>query len=160
MFEWIEKLFASLIVLVMLFILLLVAFPDRLWPDFGQSERTTAHRQEDQDLTGPTALPKGDVKPQKSVGRLADSSDNQKALYRYVYRDAPQRSGTTPVRKVYVETRRVVQPEPEYRARRYRPEPEPRYSSVREDCSFGSCLCNCRRPYWASADWEEEAECW
>jgi hypothetical protein len=100
------------------------------------------------------------VKLQKTVGRLADSSDNQKALYRYVYRDAPQRSETRPVRKVYVETRRVVQPEPEYRVRRYRTEPEPRYSRVRDDCSFGSCLCNCRKPYWANADWEEDAECW
>jgi hypothetical protein len=166
-FEWIEKLFASLIVLVMLFILLLVAFPDRLETIFGSDrDDRRAERQEqqqDRDLTGPTALPKGDVKPQKTVGRLADSSDNQKALYRYRYREKPApREVRAERREGYVMTRRVVYSRPEYPnyyARRY--EREPRYSSAREDCSSGACLCNCRKPYWASSgDWDEDAECW
>ncbi|MBX2804852.1 MAG: hypothetical protein KTR19_02675 [Hyphomicrobiales bacterium] len=160
MFEWIEKLFASLIVLVMLFILLLVAFPDRLSEIFGTSRPSVAEKpNSDQDLTGPTALPKGDVKPQKTVGRLPDSSDNQKALYRYIYRDKPYASEPVPVRKIYVETRRVVHHEPKLYVERSRP--EPRYSRAREDCGFGSCLCNCRKPYWAAADWDDEdVECW
>ncbi len=160
MFEWIEKLFASLIVLVMLFILLLVAFPDRLSNIFGPARENTAERQ-DQDLTGPTALPKGDVKPQKMVGRLADSSDNQKALYRYLYRNTPPPSEARAEQRGYVMTRRAVYRKPEYPTyytRRY--EYEPRYSSAPEGCTLGSCLCNCKKPYWASADWYDDAECW
>lgn len=166
MFEWLEKLMASLIVLVMLFILLLLAFPDRLSEMFSSVRQDTVVRQEQQDLdlTGPTALPKGDAKPQKTVGRLPDSSDNQKALYRYRYRDTAQRGEARIKRKVYVETRRVVhrplvERHPEYyysRRERY----EPRYSYSRGDCSFGSCLCNCSKPYWASSDWNEDAGCW
>jgi hypothetical protein len=164
-FEWIEKLFASLIVLVMLFILLLVAFPGRLDNFFGrgQDDRTAGQQQPDRDLTGQTALPKGDVKPLKTVGRLPDSSDNQKALYRIRYHDRPAvREVRVERRERYVAPRPVVyrQPAPpDYYARRY--EREPRYSSIREDCPSGSCMCNCRRPYWASSgDWDEEAECW
>jgi hypothetical protein len=163
-FEWIEKLFASLIVLVMLFILLLVAFPGRLDNIFGrgQDDRNPVQQPTDRDLTGPTALPKGDVKPLKTVGRLPDSSDNQKALYRTIYHDRPAvREVRVERRERYVAPRPVVYRQPEYTdsyTRRYEHEPR---SSVREDCPSGSCMCNCRRPYWASSgDWDEDAECW
>lgn len=168
MFEWIEKFFASLIVLVMLFILLLVAFPGRLDNIFGSSpddnRAGSQQQQQDRDLTGQTALPKGDVKPLKTVERLPDSSDNQKALYRRRYHERP---AVREVRRAerrdgYATPQRVVYRQPEYSdyySRRY--QRVPNYSQAREDCPSGSCFCNCRRPYWASSgDWDEDAECW
>lgn len=166
MFEWIEKFLASLIVLVMLFILLFLAFPARLDNVFGPGRGDNIAEQQqqpDRDLKGPTALPKGDVKPLKTAERLPDSSDNQKALYRYRYHRKP---AVTEVRAEpkdrRIVTRRVVYSQPEYSdyySRRYDRVPD--YSPGAENCASGSCLCNCRRPYWASSgDWDEEAECW
>lgn len=164
---------ASLIVLVMLFIVLLLAFPDRLSTMFNSQREENTAQQEDKDLKGPTALPRGDVKPikdvepRKTVERLPDSSDNQKALYRHLYVDRPpSRNARAEQRRGYVVTRRVVYPRreyPQYYRRSYITRPgiyEPRYSSAPDDCAFGSCLCNCKKPYWASADWYEDNDCW
>ena len=171
--EWLEKLMASLIVLVMLFIVLLLAFPDRLSNMFSSPRAENTVQQEDRDLKGPSVLPKGDVKPKeaikprKTVERLPDSSDNQKALYRYIYRDKPPSRDVFAERgEGYVVTRRTIYQKPEYPRyykQRYvarRDTYEPRYSSVPEDCAYGSCLCNCSKPYWANADWYERNDCW
>lgn len=172
MIEWGEKLMAALSVLVILFIVLIVAF--RSPSDMLDTSSSPRPENTDQDLNGLTALPKGNANPQqlvklrKTVERLPDSSDNQKALYRYAYVDKlPYRDVRAERRDGYVVTRRVVyqRPEyPQYYKQRYitrREVYEPRYFSPPvEDCSFGSCLCNCDKPYWAGADWYESADCW
>lgn len=156
MYEFVEKILASLIVLVMLVIVMILAFPDRLTDtnDAVQTQPTA------EDQTGPTPLPKGNAKQLKIVERLADSSNNQKPLYRRLRRPAQTATPRPPKRKrYYVETRHTTYSAPRYYS--YRDDDtESDYESSYGDCEGAACLCNCRPPYWAREAGYDYEDCW
>ncbi len=147
MLQLFEKIFASLLILAVLIIVMFVAFPDRLGRIAGQQQTA----QPETVSGGEAPLAKGDAKTfEKTTMRLADSSDNQRPLYRTTRRETPRPTPAPPARKRhYSEQPRTVS-ERRYYVRR----------PARAHQTCESCLCDCERPYWARSSSWSHADCY